>query len=78
VPPGRYSEKVGCYGQRVIFEAVEPKSDWFTMVVRAPSEQEAEELARETFAEYLQEVGSVELKHLDPDGPPGVLIEDPS
>jgi hypothetical protein len=62
----------------VIFEAVEPKNDWFTMVVRAPSEEEAERLARFHFGEYLQGVGEVEMKHLDPEGPTCVLIEDPS
>jgi hypothetical protein len=62
----------------LIFEAMAEKANWFTMVVRAPTAEAAEELARSTFAEYLSEVGEIELKHLDPNGPPGVLIEDPS
>ena len=62
----------------MIFEAIEPKAAWFTMVVRASSKEEAETLARATFAEYLEEVGTIDLTHLDADGPPGVLIEDAS
>jgi len=64
----------------MIFEAIEPKRDWFTMVVRAPTEQEAQVLARAAFAEYADEseLGEITLKHLDPNGPPGILIEDPS
>lgn len=62
----------------MIFEAIEPNADWFTMVVRAPTKEQAETLARATFAEYLAEVGTIDLKHLDPDGPPEVLIEDAS
>jgi hypothetical protein len=63
----------------VIFEAIEPKMGYHTMVVRAATEREAETIARATFAEYsLNEVGQIELKHLDPDGPAGVLIDDPS
>lgn len=62
----------------MIFEAIEPKANWFTMVVRAPNMQKAEALARSTFAEYLEEVGTIEMKPLDPDGPTAVLIEDPS
>ena len=69
----------GCYGERVIYEAVSKGADWLTLVVRAGDEAEAAELAEKAAREYQgAKFEEVTLRVLDPDGAPGVLIEDAS
>ena len=69
----------------VIFLVEYKSSPWLTVVVRAPDEDEAFRLAAETGLTYgiggdgrFDSPGDFTLELLDPDGPAGVLVEDPS
>ena len=55
-----------------------PDAPYLTLVVRAGSEPEARTIAATAAAEYLDHVPDVELELIDPDGAPGVIVEDPS
>lgn len=64
----------------MIFEASCSGARFITMVVRASDEEEARSLAHTAAAVYTGEenVGQIDLTYFDPDGEPGVLVEDPS
>jgi hypothetical protein len=59
----------------VIFRAYVTGADFATLVVRAPSEEEARIVAEDTAFKYGDYPG-VELELLDPDGPAEALVED--
>jgi hypothetical protein len=62
----------------MLFVVYCPDAPYLTLVVRAPSEPEARTIAAAAAAQYLDHVPDVELELIDPDGAPGVIVEDPS
>lgn len=54
------------------------EASYLTLVVRAASEDEARVIGAKAAGEYLDHVPHVELERVDPSGPAGVIVEDPS
>ena len=61
----------------MIFRAFCHPMDYLTLVVRADNEPDALVLAERAAGQY-NVVESIELEEIDPAGPPGVIVEDPS
>jgi len=63
-----------------LYEIEDANARWHTIVVRAADEAEACEVGERLRRQYIDphEPVAVTAKLLDPDGPPAVLIDDPS
>ena len=61
----------------MIFNVHAPGMPYLSLVVRADSEERAREIAERRVREYTDDA-RVELERVDPTGPEGVIVEDPS
>jgi hypothetical protein len=62
----------------MIFHVYCNDAPYLTLVVRAYDENEARRIGRDVAGEYLDHKPQVTVGWIDPDGPPGVIVEDPS